>query len=377
MRPISGNKVVSSDLKDFVDKLNKSESGTAQLHAKTENGKIIFYRAANNSKTAGNLSEHLSLAPERQSARNEIKRMLKQSGVEITHEIKKAMPSFKHQGDANSLLVLLLDNKEIKNALNDKIKADAKATLQAAQKKLPVPTTQKELLSSFEYELNGTEISSSKASTFIRHDCNATKGMAAIFKKDFIQTSKDIAENVKNSITQSFNTGSGSDEALTAGYKTLLDNLTTLKFSDEFCNFSKQMSKKIDDLADKKMEENPANAKEISATANLYKEKLLAVFTLRTFIPALNDELLGINSDVAKSAQINNKSIDGDLKPSKFADIITKLINNADMSTKIGEAKVASSNPVFVNFILDKSENNLSKFSALQNLQKEITDLQN
>jgi hypothetical protein len=375
MRPISGNKVVSSDLKDFVDKLNKNQSGTAQLHAKNENGKIIFYRASNKSMTAGSLSEHLSFMPERQAARNEIKRMLKQSGIEITHEIKKAMPSIKHQGDANSLLALLLDNKEIKIALHDKIKGDGKAALQAAQNKLPIPTNQTELLSSFEYELEKTDISPSQASTFIRHDCNATKGMAAIFKKDFVQTSKDIAQNVKNSISHSFNSGSSSDEALTSGYKTLLDNLKSLKFSDEFCNFSKQMSKKIDDLADKKIEENPANAKAIRATANLYKEKLLAVFTLRTFLPALNAELLVINSDVEKSVTKNNNSIDEDLKPSKFADIITKLINNADMSAKIGPSKLASSNPIFVKFILDKSENNLSNFSALQNLQKEIIDL--
>ncbi len=374
MGPTSGSKFVTSDLKSFVDKLDKSDGIAAQLHAKNENGKVIFYRAKDNSKTAGNISEHLKFSTNRQLARDEIKRMLKQSGIEITHEIKKAMPSIKHQGDVNSLRVLLMDNKEIKNALADMKKAEEKANLTAAQKKLPVPTNQKELLHSFEFELGSTELRQSEVGTFIRFDSNTTKGMAALFKKDFIQTSKDISENVKNTISQEFNSGRSSDEALTAGYKTLLNNLNSIKFSDEFCSFTKDMSKKIDNLANKKIEENPAKEKEIRASSNNYKEKLLAVFTLRTFTPTLNDALLAISSEVEKLAANNNKIIDEDLKPTKFADIITKLLNNANMSTKIGEGKIAANNPVFVNFILNKSENNLSNFSALRSLQKEISE---
>lgn len=349
---------VNSDLRKFIDKLDKSDS-TSQIHANKNNeGKVIFFRATANNKNAGTVVEHLKLTTQRQVARDEIKRMLLDSGITLTDDIKKAMPSLKRSGDANTLHLVLKEAVSKQDAAAAKLYQD----------------NYNEVKIGFKTELEATNFDKEKIGTFMRANSDAAKAIAKKLDTEFTPISELSAKVTKDATLKSLSENKDPDLAMTNGYQALLSTLSSVILPDSFKAMSLNMAKEIDNSAAEAIKNEPSRATEIKYVAETFKKMIVASLCLRVFTTQISVTLSKSQQDVENTAKDLGVNLKSTTKLLRLATPFLSLINVATDTAKVSGDHVAlyEDHPKFKNFVSDKSLNNLNNFTAFHDLNAQI-----
>lgn len=349
---------VSSDLRQFVDKLDKS-GATSQIHAEKNNeGKVIFFRAVANNKNAGTVVEHLKLTAQRQVARDEIKRMLQDSGITLTEEIKKAMPSLKRGGDANTLHIVLKEAVSKQDAAAAKLYQD----------------NFNEIKDGFIKELETINFEQNKIGIFLRANSDTAKAIAKMLYAEFTPISNLSAKVTAEATLKSLSENKDPDLAMTTGYQALLSNLSSVILPDSFKAMSLNLAKEIDNSAAKAIQNKPDRAAEIKSGANTLKKIIVATLLLRVFTTQVTVTLDTNQKDVKDKAQDLGVNLKSTTKLIRLTTPLLSLINDPTDTAKVSGDHVAlyEDHPKFKNFVSNKSLNNLDNFTAYHDLIAQI-----
>jgi hypothetical protein len=368
---------VSSDLRQFIDKLDKSGL-TSQIHAEKNNeGKVIFLRASVTNKNAGKVVEHLKLTTQRQLARDEIKRMLQDSGITLTDDIKKAMPSLKRGGDANTLKVLLQEAVSKQDAAviqastvlaNSKNVAASKVAMEIDH------TNPNEVKAGFKRELEATNFQKDKVGTFLRENSNTAKALAKVFNASFTPISNNCAQITADATIKSLSEKKDTDQAMTAGYQALLGSLSSIKLPESFETMCVDMAKEIDKSAAEAVKKEPGRATEIKQVADTFKNMIVATLFLRVFTTQITVTLSKSQQKITDTAKASGVELKSTTLLQRLAPPFLALINLAKDTAKVTGTGVSvyDDHPELRKFVSDKSLNNLNNFTAYHQLNAQI-----
>jgi len=372
---------VSSELNQFIDKLDKSSSktgATSQIHAeKNKEGEIIFSRATASNKNAGTVSEHLKLTTQRQTARDEIKRLLKDSGIEITADIKKAMPSLTRGGDANTLKLVLQSavtqqeklHQQYQQTLDNVKKADASNVAKKIDHTKP-----SEVKDGFQRELDASKFESGKTGTYLRNNSPTAEALAKVFTAAFTPIADSCSKAALDATLKSLKENKDPDLAMKAGYQALLDSLSSITLPVAFTTMCLDMAEQISNSADKAIQDEPGRAEEIRTVADTFKNTIVSSLFLRVLTNQITVTLMNSQqsmNDTAAAAGV-------ELKPTslmqRLAPPLLALINGAKNQEKnTGKSsRVYDDHPDFKNFVTNNTVNNLENFTAYQQLNAQI-----
>ena len=368
---------VSSDLKQFVEKLDKSGLAS-QIHAEKNNeGKVIFSRATASNKNAGTVVEHLKLTAQRQVARDEIKRMLQDSGITITDDIKKAMPSLKRGGDANTLNILLQEavskqdtsHQQYQQSLSNLKKAEASKVAMEIDH-----TNPNEVKAGFKRELEATNFQKDKVGTFLRDNSNTAKALAKVFNTSFTPISNSCADITADATLKSLSENKDPDLAMKTGYQALLGSLSTINLPDSFKTMCLDMAKEIDNSAAGAEQKEPGRSTEIKQVAETFKNMIVATLFLRVFTSQITVTLSKSQQKMEHTAKASGVDLKSTTQLQRLAPPFLMLLNLAKDTAKVSGAHVAiyDEHPEFKNFVSDNSLNNLNNFTAYHQLNAQI-----
>jgi hypothetical protein len=371
---------VSAELNQFVQKLANSSDNfgaTSQIHAdKTREGKIIFSRASAQNKEAGTVSEHLKLTVQRQVARDEIKRMLKDSGIELTDDIKKAMPSLTRSGDANSLQQIL----QSAISQQDKLHAQYNNTLsnikiaEATKVDIDIDHTKpNEVKAGFKRELEATNFDSGKVGIYLRNNSKVAKALTLMFSAAFKPMASSCAKAASDATLKSLTEKKDPDSAMKDGYQALLSSLSTIVLPDEFKAMCVDMAEQIDKSSAEAIQKEPGRAAEITKVANTFKKTIVSSLFLRVLTNQITITLASSQKDMNEIAAEKGVKLKETTLLQRLAPPLLALINGAEKQEKNTgkDAKVYDEHPEFKSFVTS-AENNLVDFTAYQALNAQL-----
>ncbi len=372
---------VSAELNQFVQKLDNSSAitgATSQIHAeKNREGKVIFSRANASNKDAGTVAEHLKLTTSRQVARDEIKRMLKDSGIELTDDIKKAMPSLTRAGDANSLQHILQSaisqqeksHAQYNSTLDNLKKADASKVAMKIDH-----TNPDEVKAGFKRELTATNFERMKVGTYLRSNSPTAISLTKMFTAAFAPIASTSANTAINTTLKSLTDNKNPDLAMKDGYQALLSSLSTIVLPDDFKAMCIDMAEEINKSSAEAIAKEPNRAAEIKEVADTFKKTIVSSLFLRVLTNQITLTLNDAQENMAKIATKQGVKLKETSLMLRLTPPLLALINGAQKQEKNTgkDAKVYDEHPEFKNFVTDSSKNNLNSFTAYQQLNAQI-----
>lgn len=327
-----------------------------------DKGTSVMYRVK--SSQDGRLAKLLhfvSMFPERAKMRAEIKTLLKANGVEITNDIKKALPNSISLG--NSI----------------KLAKQIRASLLSKAGNISGPQGLLSLIKLELYQANWSDKNST--GTFMRGNSASQIGLGNLLTTDQIKAecqsiAKKAVDQGRKQL-QGKNLSAGDyDNAMLEIYKTTLQSVCKIKLPDSFTDLAIDMTKLIDQVATEMSGNHDATA--VKQISEEMKKLVTASMMLRTYSQALSDSL---KTEMEKlHEEITNNDRQAEI-PANFTgyDIgqyLMKLFSGKTIKLAEFEGKkTAEQFPKFTGFLADPKTNNLENFSSLKTLQQSITGL--
>lgn len=259
-------------LDDFLKTKPPTESESL-FTGKSNTGVLLLHRLPKKTDSAQvktdnalvRLAHFLCLGSERNQVRQEIKSFLKDQGVELTADIRKALPSRFNTGNAKALWTALKE----------------------------APIEEKFVVKSFGNlveNLNWDDIS--KAKDLSRDSSLGATAPARLSSIDFKSQAKTIAAAVISEINTALDADKTADEAMVAGYTALINQVKEIEINSSFSNVVQGMHKEVDRVMAEKLKNAPKGQHQaIKNFGAACKKNIIPSLVLRTLGPAIFNEL--------------------------------------------------------------------------------------
>lgn len=300
--------------------------------------------------------------------------MLKDFGIPLTDDIKKAMPSAKRSGDANSLQYVLKEKMEKHYELNLSLKIahDNTERIEASKVNLKINHNNlDEVKAGFKREVEATNFDADKTGTFLRSNSPTATALAMRFTQVFTSISTSCAKAAEDAIFKSLSSNKDPDIAMTAGYKALLGSLSTITLPDSFNTMCLDMAKEINQCAEAAIKKDPGKAGEIKTVADTFKNTIVSLMLLRVFTNQVTISLRDAEKDMKTTAPQAVSEFKATTSMQKLTAPLLALLNGATDPAKFS-GQIYTDHPEFRKFVVDNNQNNLNDFKAYQQLNAQI-----
>ncbi len=366
-------------LEDPHDK--EKMSGTL-FAEKAADGSVHLYRIS--AETDGKLNRALHRfnahsAEARVLVRAKIVNVLQAYGLEITADIKKALPSKSKLGNT----------AELRDAIaNEKYKFEVAQKKAEKQKHVPAGGA-KEIAGRMKPDLESMNWSTlASVSTLFRSNTDGTDALSAHLAGEFEDVTQICADNAIKAGTDSLKKTGSPDAAMIAAHKALLVSLKFIQFSPKFKEVVSELLTMVDTVAQEKIASkarvpskpgDPLGAvidpKVINQVAQAAKKFLLSTVLLRTLSTELSENLVLADRSLRREAE----AVTGNAPPADFSlkrvlNYVMGLLNKSDKSVTLeapGKAIAQAALPDYMKF-LASADNNLDAFASLKMLEQEI-----
>ena len=247
-------------------KSNDPEESKAIFAGKSNLGVMLLHRLPSQSDSKlARLSYFLRFGSERNQVRQEIKSFLKDQGIELTRDIRKALPGRFSSGSATGLL------EALKTA----------------------PVEEKFVVSSFGNTLENLDWSTLKdAKNLSRENSLGMTASARVSGLNFSAQAKNIAAEVKEQVNAALDKPLDVDRAMVAGYNALIYQVRTMEINSSFSNVVQGMHKEVDRVMAEKLKNAPDDKHQaIRNFGATCKRNIIPSLLLRTLSSALFNEL--------------------------------------------------------------------------------------
>lgn len=249
----------------FLKSNNRQESKSI-FAGKSNLGVMLLHRLPTQSDSKlARLSYFLRFGSERNELRQQIKEFLKDQGIELTSDIRKALPSRFSTGNATGLMEAL--------------------------KKAPVE--EKFVVSSFGNTLENLDWGNLKdAKSLSRENSIGMTSPARVSRLNFSAQAKNIAAEIISLINTALESGKTPDEAMVVGYTVLINQVQKIDINSSFSNVAQGMRKEVDRVMAEKLKNAPADKHQaIKDFGAACTKNIIPSLVLRTLGPALFNEL--------------------------------------------------------------------------------------
>jgi hypothetical protein len=322
-------------------KSNDPKESKAVFAGKSNKAVMLLHRLPTQSDSKlARLSYFLRFGSERNELRQQIKEFLKDQGIELTAEIRKALPSRFSTGSATGLIDAL--------------------------KKAPVE--EKFVVSSFGNTLENLDWGNLKhAKSLSRENSIGMTSSARASGLNFSAQAKSIAAAVISEINTALGADKTPDEAMVEGYTALINQVQEIKINSSFSNVVQGMHKEVDRVMEEKLKNTPANKHQaIKNFGVACKKNIIPSLVLRTLGPAIINELTPERETALKAdgtQTLMSKGVD----VIKFNQQLQKQLNEEANSERMTDKNTREK----VNFpkfsaLADKYNTELSLTSAIE-----------
>ncbi len=363
--------------------LKDDDKLSGSLYAMKEaDGTVNLYRTDAKDDTVVNRALHrfnAHSADARELVRTKIMDVLQQNGIDITADIRKALPSKTKLGNTA--------------ALHDAI-ANAKFQFDIAQKKTELmahmPASANEIAIKLKSDLESMNWGSLKSvGTLFRGRTDGNQALSAYLMDQFKDVAKTCVSHVKRAASETLHKTGSMDKAMVAAHETLLISLKLVQFSTQFKEVVRETIKMVDTVAAEKMasgarhlakagetEGAKIDPQDLQTFAKALKEFIPAALVLRTLSQELVNNLEPVNRELQREAE----ALTGIKPPSAFS--LTRMqnyvmagVSGADKSITLGgtgKTDDRAAMPEYMKFLDDATRNNLDEFIAFNALKKEF-----
>lgn len=299
-------------LDDFLKSKTPGESESL-FTGKSNSGTLLLHRLPKKDDTRLVRFVHfLRLGSERNQVRQEIKSFLKDQGIELTNDIRKALPSRFNTGNAKALW----------NAMKE------------------APIEEKFVVKSFGNlieNLNWGDIRKTK--NLSRDSSLAATAPKRLSSLNLSTQAKDIAAGVISKINSALDATKTPDEAMVAGYTELINQIKKIEISDSFSNVVKGMRQEVDRVMAEKLKNAPDDKHQaIRDFGAACKNNIISSLLLRTLSPELTNEFIPESNDKPKkdgSETLKQKGVN----VSQLAQQLQKQLNEEGNATPMTDKK--------------------------------------
>lgn len=288
-------------LDDFLKTKPPTESESL-FTGKSNTGVLLLHRLPKKTDSAlVRLAHFLCLGSERNQVRQQIKSFLKDQGIELTADIRKALPSRFNTGNANALWTALKE----------------------------APIEEKFVVKSFGNSLENLDWGDiSKAKSLSRDSSLGATAPARLGSIDFKSQAKTIADKAKNAVNKALDQKKTPDEAMVAGYTTLIDEVKKMEIDPSFLNVVNGMQQEVDKVMKEKLENVPQDQHQaIKDFGAACKKNIIPSLLLRTLCPALMDEF-GPENETAPKEDGSQTLKSRGVNATQFTSQLIKQFNN-------------------------------------------------
>jgi len=288
-------------LDDFLKTKSTTESESL-FTGKSNTGVLLLHRLPKKTDSAlVRLGHFLRLGSERNQVRQEIKSFLKDQGIELTADIRKALPSRFNNGNAKALWTALKE----------------------------APIEEKFVVKSFGNSLENINWDDIKKSQSLSRDGSlAATAPARLSSIDFKSQAKTIANATKTAVNTALDQNKTPDQAMVAGYTTLIDEVQKMKIDPSFLKVVNEMEQEVDRVMAEKLKNAPSvQHQAINDFGAACKKNLIPSLLLRTLCPALTTEFGPENKTAPKedgSKTLQSKGVN----VTQFTSQLMKQFNN-------------------------------------------------
>jgi len=348
-----------------VDEKSKLALSSQVFMKMGKNGQVLFHRVPE--KNLSNKIEKAYLAsPKAQKARElagqKIEKALSESGVRITENIRKALPSKNNLGNFSDL----------KNAfIEGKLKLDTAENVKAASQK--APTSESQVLSAVKDELSALDWGNPGCiTTLFRGSSNGQTLITDFLAGTFSKPIENCTSNAINLALKTLSKSKNQDEALVTLHKATLKGLEDVGFTPEFNQLVFKMVDLVAEVASQKATIGTDQVI-VDTISKALKEKVFATIFLRTLSLDLAENLRKNENELKESVkkETGNPALSG-FKPVVVGALIQSLFSGAkDIEKKVGTGTgIIETMPQFYAYAFDNTQNNLSSFTAMQELKE-------
>lgn len=305
-------------LEDFL-KSNDPNESKAIFAGKNTLGVMLLHRLPTQSDNQlARLGYFLRFGSERNQVRQEIKSFLKDKGIELTADIRKALPSRFSAGSAKGLM----------DALK---RASVKEEF---------------VISSFGSTLENLDWNTLKdAKSLSRENSLGMTAPARVNELNFSAQAKTIANDVKNQVKAALDQGHDKDLAMVAGYNALIKQVKEIEINPSFSNVVKGMHREVDRVMAEKLNNTPADKHQaIKEFGETCKKNIIPSLVLRTLVSALFNELAAERKNEPKadgSETLLSKGVDVVQFTQQLQKQLNEEANGKPMTDKKTNAKEA------------------------------------
>ncbi len=371
-------------LQNLLDDQHGKEKMSGTLYTeKAADGTVNLYRTKSESDTVINRALHrfnAHSADARELVRAKIIDVLTQSGLEITEDIRKALPSKTKLGNTTMLRDAIA---------NEKYRFDVAKLHATLQKHLPAGGA-KEIAVELKPDLESMDWSrTASVGNLFRGKTDGIKALSAHLAGQFKEAADMCAANALKAGMRSLKETGSPDQAMIAAHEAVLISLKLVQFSPQFKEVVRELTTMVDTVAREKTSSGarvPTKAGDppgdliapnvINDVAKTAKEFVLTTVLLRTLSTELNDSLTLVDRAFRREAETaTGHTPSAEFSLTRVQSYVLALLNKADKSETLGGAGKADAKaalPDYMAFLSNPARNNLDEFTALKLLEQEM-----
>ncbi len=370
-------KSVLLDLSRLMTRTEDKETGAplsdTLYFSKGDNGRVNFLKlpVARDTKAAQEkYMKSESAGQARELAGQKLADLFTRAGLQLTDEIRQALPSKTHMGDARVIRDTLADAGLKLNHLENAKSRDMPATLA-------------QTLAALKTDLAALDWTTARSvENLFRGNSDSSRLMVGLIGNTFTEGAKKCAATALKAGYDCLHQTKSADLAAVALHQALLGSLKDIHFTPAVYELAQGMMKLADEVAADKLRsnDNPSAATRfdqttVDKTALKAKEKMLAAILLRTLMTQLSDELSeGENTYQREVSRVTGQPPAGELGFARINDKIMKLFNNTMESaqTKAQISSMMAKLPNYAAFLSNKDQNNLNAFISFRQLEEAV-----
>lgn len=365
-------KALLTELITMIDRKEDKKTGAALsgniYFTKGSQGNVHLQKVLASKDTPSVQKKYLASAESiqaRELAGFKLESLFKKAGIEVTDEIRQALPGKTTIGNAAII------KETITNSLT-------KLSQMEKNEQSQIFATKKQTLDALKTDLSGITWSDTRSvENLFRGNTTGSKMLVGYLGATFTDSAKKCAAAAIKAGNECLKKTHSADLAMVAAHQTLLASLKDVHFTPELNDLAYSMMDLVDEVASEKMSQDPAKyTKEtVSTIAAKAKEKMLSTIMLRTLATELTDELTLADLSFRRTAEsLSGKAPPPEASFTRIGDKIQKLFNRQSASkTMQGQLEeMKSTSPQYAGFLSDAMQNNLEAFTALKQLSSDL-----
>lgn len=373
----SQTKSVLMDLSRLMERKDDKDTGAplsdTLYFSKGDNGQVNFLKLPVARDTKAAQEKYMrseSAGQARELAGQKLADLFTKAGLQLTDEIRQALPGKTRMGDA----------KVIKDTLAD---AGLKLNHLENAKSRDVPATMAQTLSALKTDLSALDwTKASSVESLFRGNSASNRLMVGLIGNTFTEGAKQCAATALKAGFDCLHQTKSTDLAAVALHQALLGSLKDIHFTPEVYELAQGMMKLADEVAAEKMQSNsnPSTKTKfdqgtVDKMALKAKDKMLAAILLRTLMTQLSDEMSEMeNTYMREASRVSGQPPADELRFARVNDKVMKLFNHtmrsAQTLSQIDGMKAKL--PQYAAFLANEDKNNLNAFVSFRQLEEAV-----